>query len=111
MDQWEFDIGSGDLPHRGSRSQDLVRVMDGALPGSLVRRARAVIASLGRERLRSSYFTTFWLPEQAHPAHPGEEAGRAPREAPRPPGWAGGGGWIRRPFTPPIPGGFHFDQD
>src|SRR5258705_7397583 len=98
MDQWEFDIGSGDLPHRGSRSQDLVRVMDGALPGSLVRRARAVIARLGRERLRSSYFTTFWLPEQAHPAHPVEEAGRARLELPRAPRFARAGGGGRGPL-------------
>ena len=61
MDQSEFDIGSADLPQRGQRSQALVRVIDGALPEPLVRRARAAIARIGTERLRQSYFTTFWL--------------------------------------------------
>src|SRR6267142_2849288 len=74
MDQSEFDICSGDLPQRGRGSQDLVRIIDSALPANLVRRARAVIGRLGRERLRSSYFTAFWLPGRARPAHPVEEA-------------------------------------
>ena len=85
--------------------------MDGALPGSLVRRARAVIARLRRERLRSSYFTTFWLPGQAHPAHPVEEAVLALWKLARPRGCAGAEWWIGRSFTTRIPVGFHFDQD
>src|SRR6267142_48579 len=37
MDQSEFDICSGDLPQRGRGSQDLVRIIDSALPAKLVR--------------------------------------------------------------------------
>src|SRR5882762_2147705 len=88
MDQSEFDIGAADLTQRGGRSQALVRVIDAALPDALVRRARAAITRLGRERLRSSYFTTFWLPREVAPAHALEEAVLAlwklarPRELP-----------------------------
>src|SRR2546430_17347364 len=74
MDQSEFDIGAADLPQRGSRSQALVRVIEAALPPPLVRRARKAIARIGSERLRQSYFPTFWLPPRAAPAHAGEGA-------------------------------------
>jgi hypothetical protein len=111
MDQSEFDICPGDLPQRGIRSQDLVRVVDDALDGILVRRARAVIARLGTERLRSSYYTTFWLPARAVPAHPVEEAVLSLWKIARPRGCAGAEWWIGRSFTTRIPVGFHFDQD
>src|SRR5258705_10215363 len=111
MDQSEFDIRFGDLPHRGNRSQVLVRVIDDALGSSTVGRARAVIARLGGERLRSSYFTTFWLPARARPAHPVEEAVLALWKLARPRGCAGAEWWIGRSFTTRIPVGFHFDQD
>src|SRR5881394_1169408 len=52
MDQSEFDIDAGDLPHRGARSQDLVRVIEPALADALVRRARAAVARLGTQRFR-----------------------------------------------------------
>ena len=63
-----------DLPQRGQRSQDLTRVIESVLPEGLVRRARRAVARLGSERLRQSYFTTFWLPRGAAPAHAVEEA-------------------------------------
>src|SRR5258708_12763139 len=75
MDQSEFDI-EADLPQRGRRSQAarkekraLVRVIEEALPEALVRRARAAVSRLGGERLRESYFTTFWLPRGEQPLH------------------------------------------
>src|SRR6266481_9986345 len=108
MDQSEFDIAA-DLPQRGRRSQALVRAIDAALPEPLVRRARAVIGRLGGERLRSSYFTTFWLPGRARPAHPVEEAVLALWKLARPRGCAGAEWWIGRAFTTRSPVGFHFD--
>ena len=111
MDQSEFDIGAADLPQRGGRSQALVRVIDSALPDALVRRARAAISRLGRERLRSSYFTTFWLPRDVAPAHALEEAVLALWKLARPRGCAGAEWWIGRSHTTRIPLEFHFDQD
>jgi hypothetical protein len=111
MDQSEFDIGAGDLPQRGQRSQALVRAIEGALPEPLVRRARAAISRLGSERLRSSYFTTFWLPRGAPPAHPLEEAVLELWKLARPRGCAGAEWWIGRAYTTRIPVEFHFDQD
>jgi hypothetical protein len=111
MDQSEFDIGSADLPQRGQRSQALVRVIDGALADPLVRRARAAIARIGSERLRQSYFTTFWLPRGVPPAHPVEEAVLALWRLARPRGCAGAEWWIGRAHTTGIPVEFHFDQD
>jgi hypothetical protein len=110
MDQSEFDIVA-DLPQRGRRSQALVRVIDGGLAESLVRRGRAAIARIGTERLRSSYFTTFWLPRGAAPAHPVEEAVLALWKIARPPACKGAEWWIGRAWTNRIPVEFHFDQD
>src|SRR4051812_17227321 len=80
MDHSEFDI-EADLPQRADRSQAarakkirLTRVTDRTLPVALVSRARRAIARLGAERLRQSYFTTFWLPDGARPANVLEEA-------------------------------------
>jgi hypothetical protein len=111
MDQSEFDIGAADLPQRGGRSQALVRVIDAALPEPLVRRARAAIARIGSERLRASYFTTFWLPRRAVPAHALEQAVLALWKVARPRGCAGAEWWIGRAHTTRIPVEFHFDQD
>jgi 2-oxoglutarate-Fe(II)-dependent oxygenase superfamily protein len=110
MDQ-SFDIGSADLPHRGQRSQALVRVIDGALDDALVRRARAAIARIGSERLRQSYFTSFWLPRGAPAAHAVEEAVIGLWRLARPRGCAGAEWWIGRAHTTRIPVEFHFDQD
>src|SRR6476661_230210 len=111
MDQSEFDIGSADLPHRAGRSQALVRVIDGALADPLVRKARAAIARIGTERLRQSYFTTFWLPRGAPASHPVEEAVLALWRLARARGCAGAEWWIGRAYTTRIPVEFHFDQD
>ena len=90
----------------------LVRVVDSALPADLLRRARRAIGRLGTGRLRESYFTTFWLPRGATPAHAVEEAVLAlwHRAAPGP-GCAGAEWWIGRSYTTQVPIGFHFDQD
>ena len=88
-----------------------MRVIDAALPDALVRRARAAVSRLGRERLRSSYFTTFWLPRGVSPAHVVEEAALALWKLARPRGCAGAEWWIGRSHTTRIPLEFHFDQD
>src|SRR5881397_2932634 len=114
MAQSEFDIAA-DLPQRGRRSQaarkkKLVRAIDGALPDALVRRARRAIARLGPERFRDSYFTTFWLPRGAAPAHVLEEAVLALARHARVP-CAGMEWWIGRAYTTRLPIEFHFDHD
>jgi hypothetical protein len=85
-------------------------VIESALPESLVRRARRAVARLDGEGLRESYFTTFWLPRGAAPAHPVEEAVLAL--------WrlagvrcAGVEWWIGRAYTTRLPIEFHFDHD
>jgi hypothetical protein len=110
MDQSGFDI-AGDLPHREGRSQDLVRVIDAAVPGALVSRARRAIARIGRERFRDSYFTTFWLPRGARSAHPLEELVVALWKLARPRRCAGAEWWIGRALTHRLPIEFHFDHD
>jgi hypothetical protein len=86
--------------------------VDGALPAQLFRRARKAIARLGGKRLRQSYFTTFWLPRDAAPAHAVEEAVLA-LSAIAAPGarCAGAEWWIGRAYTTDLPIGFHFDED
>jgi hypothetical protein len=100
----------GDLPQQRDRSQALTRVIESTLPAELARRARRAIARLGRERLRESYFTTFWLGRDTEPAHAVEEAVLAL--------WrtagvrcAGVEWWIGRAYTDRLPIGFHFDHD
>src|SRR3954465_4971557 len=110
MDQSEFDIAA-DLPQRGRRSQALVPGIDDALPDPLVRRARAAIARIGTERLRQSYFTTFWLARGAAAAHPGEEAVAALWRGAGPRLCVGAEWWIGRAHTTRVPVEFHFDQD
>lgn len=87
-----------------------MRVIEAALPEALVLRARRAIARLGGERLRQSYFTTFWLPAGAPPAHALEEAVQAlwRRAGTR---CAGAEWWIGRSWTTEVPIGFHFDED
>jgi hypothetical protein len=116
MDQSEFDI-EADLPQRGRRSQApmkekraLVTVIDGALPDPLVRRARAAVSRLGGERLRESYFTTFWLPRGEQPLHALEEAVQALSRHGRA-RCAGLEWWIGRTYTTRVPIEFHFDED
>ena len=88
-----------------------MRVIEPALPEAVVRRARAAVARLRNEKLRSSYFTTFWLADGAEPAHALEEAVLALWKRARPRGCAGAEWWIGRAYTTRIPVDFHFDQD
>jgi hypothetical protein len=87
-------------------------VVDAAIDPSLLRRARRAIARLGTERLRESYFTTFWLQRGARPSHAIEEAVlalwklAAPGESVSGAEW-----WVGRSYTTAVPIGFHFDQD
>ena len=85
-------------------------MVDCALPDALVRRARAQIARLGKQRLRESYFTTFWLANGSAPAHAIEEAVLALREIAGA-NAAGAEWWIGRSYTTAVPIGFHFDED
>jgi len=62
------------------KKKSLVRVIDGALSETEVSRARRAIARLGRERLRESYFTTFWLARGERPQNAVEEAVAALRD-------------------------------
>src|SRR5437764_8791814 len=120
MDQSGRGTCIGALCHNGRNDHkmgtleigDLARVKDEALPPALFRRARAAVARLGAERLRASYFTTFWLPRGATPAHPVEESVAA-LWAVAAPGLrcAGAEWWIGRSDTTAVPIGFHFDQD
>jgi hypothetical protein len=85
-------------------------VIEVALPEALVRRARRAVARLGGERLRESYFTTFWLARGAAPMHAVEEAVLA---LSRLSGvrCAGVEWWIGRAYTTDLPIEFHFDHD
>jgi hypothetical protein len=97
---------------RRGTGEGLVRIRDGALPERSVRRARRAISRLGSERLRESYFTTFWLERGAAPANPVEEAVLALWTIAAPgPRCAGAEWWIGRSYTTDVPVGFHFDQD
>ena len=110
-------------------------MIDRALPEANIRSARSAIARLGLERLRESYFTTFWLPRGEAPRNPVEAAvgalwehaaAAAPvlgleeiarRGSSREPaagllaGCSGAEWWIGRSYTTSVPVGFHFDQD
>ena len=90
----------------------LVRVIDAALDDALVYRSRRAIARLGNERLRQSYFTTFWLGRGEAPANAVEEVVVALWDLAAPgPRCAGAEWWIGRSYTTDVPVGFHFDQD
>jgi hypothetical protein len=89
-----------------------LRVFESALAEPLLRRARRAIGRLGTQRLRESYFTTFWLPRGAAPAHAVEEAALALFSLAAPVrSCAGAEWWIGRSYSTAVPIGFHFDQD
>jgi hypothetical protein len=92
------------------KKNSLVRVIDGALSEALVGRARRAIARLGRERLRESYFTTFWLARGERPQNAVEEAVAALRDRAGV-RCAGVEWWIGRTHTTRVPIEFHFDHD
>src|SRR3954471_22390245 len=124
MDHSGVDI-DGDLPHprlgsqarapaRGARARGaeaLVRVIDDALPPSLVSAARRAISRLRDARFRESYFTTFWLDDAQPPRHALEQAVRALSRQARPRGTSGAEWWIGRSYTNAVPIGFHHDED
>src|ERR1041384_4279579 len=94
------------MPPQRKLAVMLIRVIEGALPDSLARRAQRAIARLDS----TSYFTTFWMPRLAEPRHAVEEAVAAL--------WrlaqvrcAGVEWWIGRAHTDALPIGFHFDHD
>jgi hypothetical protein len=92
-------------------------VIDSAAPAALLGKAGRLFARLGEQRMKEGYFTTFWLPSGAPPAHAFEElaislsahglrsAGERAREI------AGLEWWLGRSYTNHIPLGFHFDLD
>jgi len=88
-----------------------VRVIEAALPLPLVRRAREAIVRLGGERLRQSYFTTFWLPRGSVPAHAVEEAVIALWRLAGARRCDGAEWWLGRAYTTDLPVEFHFDED
>jgi hypothetical protein len=115
------------VPHRSGRSQagshaetqvaPLATVIDGAAPPALVARAARLFTRLGTQRMKEGYWTTFWMPLSARPAHAFEELAVALRphalakagpEAGRIVGieW-----WLGRSYTNHVPLGFHFDLD
>jgi hypothetical protein len=95
---------------RLEKNSPLVRVIDGALPDALVNRARRAIARLGSERLRESYFTTFWLARGAPPANVIEECVLALAKRLRVQ-CAGYEWWIGRAYAHRMPIEWHFDHD
>src|SRR5215813_6698927 len=96
---------------RFKKNSSLVRVIDGALPDALVRRARRAVARLGKERLQESYFTTFWLKKGARPVNVIEEAVVALSRKVRLSGCDGFEWWIGRAYADRMPIEFHFDHD
>ncbi len=90
----------------------LARTIDDAASEPRVRRARRLLARLGRQQLRQSYWTTFWMPRDAEPAHALEELVAELWHVAAPgPRCAGAEWWLGRAHTTRIPVGFHFDQD
>lgn len=85
-------------------------MIDSALPDPLVRRARAAVSLLGGERLRESYFTTFWLPRGEPPGNVLEEAALLLSRHARI-DCAGLEWWIGRTYTTRVPIEFHYDED
>ena len=111
------------MPHRSGGSQAgtltkvLAKVIEEAAPPALVARAARLFGRLGEQRMKEGYFTTFWLPQGAEPAHAFEElaislrphgfayARKAAREI------TGLEWWLGRSYTNQVPLGFHFDLD
>src|SRR5438105_1603574 len=119
MDHSGFDIDrrichSAASDHKMARKKNsaLVSVIEEALPDRLVSRARRAIARLGNERMRESYFTTFWLDKRAWPANVIEEAVLwLWKNHARVPDCAGMEWWIGRAYADRLPIEFHFDHD
>jgi hypothetical protein len=91
----------------------LVAVRDAALRAALFRRARQAIRRLGGERLRQSYWTTFWMPLEAPARNAIEEVvlALAHLALPAGHGCAGAEWWLGRSHTTDVPIELHFDQD
>jgi hypothetical protein len=92
-------------------------VIEDAAPTALVARAARLFARVGAERMKEGYWTTFWMPHGARPAHAFEALAVALR--PHALAAAGAGAskiagsewWLGRSYTSHIPVGFHFDLD
>jgi hypothetical protein len=91
----------------------LARLFDGALPDPLFRRLARAVKSLGAERLRETYQTTFWF-GLGPPACLAEEVALAvlPRVRALAPGpVAGTEWWLTRMRTSDVQVDFHQDRD
>ena len=90
-----------------------MRVVEEALPPAAFRSLRRAIARLGQERLRQSYWTTFWMPLDALPLHPVEEAVLLLSKLALPARHrcTGAEWWLGRSHTTDVPIELHFDQD
>lgn len=51
-----------------------VQLFEEALPGSLFERLVRAVRTIGSERLKRNYTTTFWFPRQTEPINIAEEA-------------------------------------
>lgn len=94
--------------------QPFVTLVDPALPRPQFRRLFAAIQSLGTERLRESYQTTFWFDFSAPPASLVEEAALHLREripADRRADVVGVEWWLSRMRTSNVKVDFHHDRD
>lgn len=88
----------------------LVTLIDGALPAAAFSRLRDAVVSLGNERLRDSYQTTFWFDFDDAPSNLVERAvvklrDRVPAKA-RGVEW-----WLSRMRTSNVKVDFHRDHD
>jgi len=92
----------------------LVQLVDHALPDAEFRRLRAAISRLGRERLVSSYQTTFWFDLELAPSNLVEQAAvRCVRHLPsaRMRDVTGVEWWLSRMRTSNVKVDFHRDRD
>jgi len=92
-------------------------VIENAAPAKLVARATRLFARVGEQRMKEGYWTTFWMPLSAEPAHGFEELAVALRPhalakaGPDAEKIVGVEWWLGRSYTNHIPVGFHFDLD
>ena len=100
-------------PSASRPSAPLVRVVEEALPAPLFRSVRRAIGRLKAEKLAQSYWTTFWMPLDASPLHPVEEAVLSLSKLALPRGHRclGAEWWLGRSHTTNVPIELHFDQD
>jgi hypothetical protein len=96
---------------RSVEREQLVEVVDGALPPALFRRLRASVGRLGTEGLRRTYQTTFWFNLEATPVAVPELAILALRERFRRRGARGVEWWLSRMWTHDVRVDFHRDRD